>query len=144
DPANGVMFHALSEILVGEAHDTDGRRARYRGPVARADRDPGLARHLVGQAMPGERGDHRNDPFGNALGDLRQREVAVDLGFRVLVESATDADQVAIIERAPDRGAGNTMVAQVLCPQDRAACYKSAKLFPLTDRLARHVTNPMT
>src|SRR3546814_3193121 len=84
------MFGALPQIFLGETDDPRRWIGWDRRPVARSDRDPDPARHLIGQAVESERRDHGYHALGDALGDLGERLVCVDVASRILVEARSE------------------------------------------------------
>src|SRR3546814_12231713 len=95
------MFGALPQIFLGETDDPRRWIGWDRRPVARSDRDPDPARHLIGQAVESERRDHGYHALGDALGDLGERLVCVAVALRILVE------------RSEERRVGNECVSTV-------------------------------
>src|SRR3546814_11003970 len=112
------MFGALPQIFLGETDDPRRWIGWDRRPVARSDRDPDPARHLIGQAVESERRDHGYHALGDALGDLGERLVCVDVASRILVEAAADPAEFAIFQRPLDGRARNPRLPQSLRPHD--------------------------
>src|SRR3546814_7937375 len=112
------MFGALPQIFLGETDDPRRWIGWDRRPVARSDRDPDPARHLIGQAVESERRDHGYHALGDALGDLGERLVCVDVASRILVEAAADPDEFAIFARPLAGRARNPRLAPFLRAND--------------------------
>src|SRR3546814_12896380 len=89
----------VRSMFRGETDDPRRWRGWDRRPVARSDRDPDPARHLIGQAVESERRDHGYHALGDALGDLGASLVCVDVASRILVEAAADPDEFALFCR---------------------------------------------
>src|SRR3546814_1698425 len=95
---------------------------------------------LIGQAVESERRDHGYHALGDALGDLGERLVCVDVASRILVEAAADPDEFAIFERPLDGRARNPRLAQFLRANDTMLRHHRAKMIPLSVRHGRPVT----
>src|SRR3546814_15733649 len=110
------MFGALPQIFLGETDDPRRWIGWDRRPVARSDRDPDPARHLIGQAVESERRDHGYHALGDALGDLGERLVCVAVASRILVDAASDPDGLPIFARPLEGRSPNPSLARFLAP----------------------------
>src|SRR3546814_16457435 len=98
---------------------------------------------LIGQAVESERRDHGYHALGDALGDLGERLVCVDVASRILVEAAADPDEFAIFERPLDGRARNHRLAQFLRAHDPMLLHHPANMIPPSFRQCRHLTKPL-
>src|SRR3546814_21022259 len=118
----------VRSMFRGETDDPRRWRGWDRRPVARSDRDPDPARHLIGQAVESERRDHGYHALGYALGDLGERLVCVDVASRILVEAAADPDEFAIFKRPLKGRDRNTPLALFLRATNPLLLHTPSKL----------------
>jgi hypothetical protein len=110
------MLDTAPELFVRESRDAYGRVVDARAPVLAADGDPDLGWHLIGKAVERESRSQADDTLWDKPCRLGERLLWVECGIGKLVQPAGQANQLAGLFHAADRGGSDASLLKLRQP----------------------------